>query len=77
MNFLPSHAVEGGHFKEKRIFFSKSVRMVLEQEAWNRSSVWLKWFLLVRVDINLSQIITISKSNLLSKHLRDLFKLHS
>lgn len=37
MNFLPSHAVEKGHFKEKRIFFSKTPkdgfgRTSLEQE---------------------------------------------
>lgn len=64
--FLPSHAVEGGLFKEKRMFYPKSVRIFLDGKAWNRNSDWLKWLLLVKVDINLSQIVTISKKNLLS-----------
>lgn len=66
VNFLPSHAVEGKHLKEKRMFFPRYVRMFSEGQAWNRNSVWLKWLLLVKVDINFSQIFPISKNSLLS-----------
>lgn len=42
--------------------------MFLEELAWNRNSISLKWLLLfipVKVDISLSQIITLSKNSLL------------